>query len=339
MIIDIPIEPLDMRYTKQWGEWFKDYFKKQRSRVYQVVGSPLTDKIEQGAFLDVCGTHYYKASQLMRIAEIIHAGGIRDDDIFFFHDLWFPGIEALAYMRDALGIKFKITGIFHAGTYDPTDWISEKGMGRWGEPLENSWLKFIDKIFVGTEFHRQLFLRNRFQYDIADKVVVTGFPLKNIQRDHTVQKDNIIVFPHRLNEDKNPRYFEYLKDWMNRSDYQFIETHRLHLDKNSYYELLQKAKFVVSFATHENYGISIREAIMCECFPVVPVWACYPEFIPKEFLHNGTPQNCGQTIFNIMACPIKYFDLLKKTEGRIRTIAGDSLPKILVELDAIGNVL
>ena len=46
------------------------------------------------------------------------------------------GLEMLAYVRDGLGLKFKIVGILHAGTYDPHDFLTQKGMASWGRPLE-----------------------------------------------------------------------------------------------------------------------------------------------------------------------------------------------------------
>ena len=89
IIVDIPLEPLEQRYTIEWHKWFTDYMKP----MYMLDGLTLTNKVESGVFLDICGTNYFKASQLQKIVRFIYEKKSASDMrsyVFFFHDLWFP---------------------------------------------------------------------------------------------------------------------------------------------------------------------------------------------------------------------------------------------------------
>jgi glycosyltransferase involved in cell wall biosynthesis len=279
-IIQIPIEPLDERYSIQWYDWFTDaILRDTRLRLTTILGRKLTDKIEEGAFLDVCGTNYYKATQLQGICKIIHDREVVAGDTFLFHDLWFPGLEMLAYMRNALKLDFKIAGCLHAGTYDPTDYTSLVGMSSWGRPLETSWFNFVDHIFVATNYHKELILQNRPVN--PRKIYVTGFPIKPILRKQQ-HKKNIVVFPHRLTSDKHPELFDKLK--LHFADkypnWYFVKTQEIRRTKEEYYDLLNNCKIAVSFATHENWGICMQEAVMLGCTPIVPNRLSYLEMYP-----------------------------------------------------------
>src|SRR6185369_17205567 len=92
----------------------------------------------------------------------------------------------------------------HAGTYDPFDFLTKKGMQVWGKDLENSWLQIVDKIFMATKFHKQLLEETR-TVD-PNKVIVTGHPMYHMHG--VTEKENICVFPHRLDSEKQPELFD-----------------------------------------------------------------------------------------------------------------------------------
>ena len=56
-----------------------------------------------------------------------------------------------------------------------------------------------------------------------------------------------------------------------------------HADEACYAELLRRAGVVISTAIHEFFGVSVVEAIYCECFPVLPRRLAYPELIPTAY--------------------------------------------------------
>lgn len=281
MVINIPIEDLEERYSAQWNQWFPQEFEQHGIPFQTIKGTPLTDKIETGAFLDVVGTNYWKASQLQQICALIYSGWIKNGDILFFHDLWFPGLEMIQYIKQGLGIDLKICGILHAGTYDPWDFLSQRGMAPWAGKLEESWLTFVDKVFVGTEYHKRLILFNRQNPTHPSKIAITGLPIYPEEFAKPAHKENIVVFPHRLDPEKQPQFFDELKRHSPRSDWQFIKTKEVCNTKQEYYDLLNRAKIAVSFAEQETWGIAQLEALFCGCIPVVPDRLSYSEMYPE----------------------------------------------------------
>jgi hypothetical protein len=290
ILINVPIEPLPERYSIQWDTWFKKEFEQSFACVHTIYGDRSTRKIEVGSFLDVFDTNQYKASQLHQIIQLIRKDTSKKY-ILFFHDLWFPGLESLAYIRDGAGVDIKITGCLHAGSYDPFDFLTRKGMHIWAESLENSWFSIVDTIFVATRFHAELLLRERNLN--PDKLVVSGFPLYD-DFTFTQPKENIVVFPHRLDVEKQPHVFDYITKECSRNSWRFIKTKDVCESKDQYYSLLAKSKIAVSFALQETWGIAMQEAVYFLNVPICPASLSYPELYPHEFLYD--PDNLQEAI-------------------------------------------
>lgn len=294
-IFNMPIEKLDMRYTKQWYQYFEDEFIDQNISFTTIYPPSAYKEIQRGEFLDIIGTNCFKARQLRILLEVLE-GHLDEESLandgsewFFFHDLWFPGLEMLFYVRDALDLNIKIGGILHAGTYDPSDFISKKGMGKWGHNLELSWLEGVDAIFVGTEYHKSLLVRNRGPL-AEQKVHVTYFPI--YEPDTLVdfyKKEDICVFPHRIADDKNPDLFHKLARVMAEKypNWKFIATQEQNLDKEGYYDLLARSKIAISFASHENWGIGMQEACLFGNICIVPDGLSYPEIFNPIFRYRS----------------------------------------------------
>jgi glycosyltransferase involved in cell wall biosynthesis len=289
MIWFVPIEPYEERYTEQWYRWFKDAFEKEEKEFFIVNGERLTDKIEEGQVLDVYGTHYYKFSQLMVLMDFIRRGLILDDDIIFFADLWFPGIESLQYIRNMTGKKFKIQGVLHAGTWDSHDFTFLNGMRPWAKDIEQGWLKFFDKVYLGSKFHKDL-IEQRNQ-GITAELVVTGLPFEasEVRSPVMVEESKIVVFPHRLDPEKRPDLFDELaKRFEDMPEWKFLKTKEHTKTKEEYYRLLGISKIAVSFAEQETFGYAMLEAIANYCYPIVPCTLSYSTMdIYDGFRVNG----------------------------------------------------
>jgi glycosyltransferase involved in cell wall biosynthesis len=295
-IIFVPIEPLEERYSMQWWNWFQTEFERLKiPYTFLATGVPLTDKIRQGSFLDVIGTNYYKSTQLQSICRMFENGEVQDNDSFLIADGWFPGIEMLAYIRNALGLKFKIFAIMHAGTYDPYDFITQRGMRNWGGHLERCWFRIYDGIFVATEFHKELILNQRkgfFEYqghnnELTNKIHVTGLPIYPEFIKPTTYKENIIVFPHRLDPEKQPEIFSKLRtEFESNFKWSLVSTKEICKTKQEYYNVLNKSKISISCALQETYGIAMIESVLCGCVPVVPNRLSYKELYANEFRYD-----------------------------------------------------
>lgn len=340
MLVNIPIESLEERYSAQWNRWFPEEFNRHHVLFHTVEGAPLSNKITQGAFLDVISTNHFKASQLQDVTRLLWRREVGDGDTFFFHDLWFPGLEMLAYIRDGLDLDFSICGIMHAGSYDPFDFLTKKGMGRWAEELEKSWLRLVDRVFVATHFHRDLLISQRLSYDTAlhDKIVVTGLPMYPAEFVQPgVEKENIVVFPHRLDREKNPQLFEELAGQYARSGWDFIRSKDVTSNKQEYYDLLNRAKIAVSFADQETWGIAQMEALFCGCIPIVPDRLSYHELYPEPFRYDSTAHafdKIGMLIHSSQAFEA-YRCSMEGVQKRLRDIVEQAIPRMLREMECI----
>ena len=286
-IIWIPLEPLDQRYTKMWACQFPAAFKELNVNFITVEGKALTNKIEIGSVLDAYSTNYWKMRQLANLIEKMRSGEVTSEDTLLFADIWHPGLEALEYISCLGGVRPKITGVLHAGTYDSFDFTYLHGMRPWGRPLEECWFSFVDCMFVGSEYHKKMVLSN-FRIP-EEKVVVTALPFYPPSNDGDLTKDdNLIVFPHRLDSEKRPWEFDIMSRAFPQAN--FYKTKEHNLTKREYFDVLSKASIVVSFAQHENFGYSMFEATASGCVPLMPNGLSYKEYYPQDFLYGSTTE-------------------------------------------------
>ena len=334
MIFNLPIEPLEERYSKQWNEYLPELFDKNDLKHRWVYGQPTSDKIENGEFLDIYNTNIYKSTQLTQLIQAIKNGVVTKDDTIFIHDGWFPGIEALFYIRDCSMIDFKIYAYLHAGTWDPHDFLNQSECGRWANQLENSWMAGYDKIFVATEFHKSLILRNR-TVD-PDKIKVVGMPfIPEVPPGlEWKDKEDLIVFPHRLAPEKQESHFWKLEEYFSAKsgfDYLFLVTKRATSNKKEYYDILCRAKIAVSFANQETFGIAMYEASLAGCFCLVPNRLSYPEL----FINNCRYAN-EYELLEMIEYYTDWEDIMKESAESqkkfISQIQGLSIRKFIQEL-------
>lgn len=293
MIINVPIESLSIRYSQQWNDWFPEAFDIHNVKYRTIYPQPHTTEIKQGEFLDVIGTNVFKMRQLESILLLIDQGEITDNDVFFFHDIWFPGLEALFYVRSGLNLNFKVAGILHAGTYDDWDFVTRAGMRKWGADIEKSWFNEVDALFVATDYHKNIVKEKRGVP--TDKIHVTSFPLKVPTGYDTVPRQNQMVFGHRLTPDKAPDEFDLLvsraKERLAPSWYG-VKTQSVPRTKDEYYRVLAASKIAVSCARHEFWGIAQQEAMLLGAIPLVPDRLSYVELYDPLFryasLHEAT---------------------------------------------------
>lgn len=289
MIVNVPIEPVEGRYSADWIRWFSEELHGSNSDFITIAPEPLyTDnKIRHGAFLDVVGTNYYKSQQIAAICRSIDNGVIPKNNrvVFIFHDGWFP-IEQLAYIRDMLGCQYnwKFIGLFHAGTYDPWDQTAQHNMDYWGEHIERGWFNIYDAVVVASEYHRSLLMKTRqpncLLYVIPWKVEVPEF-----LRDHTVwevDKKDRVVFPHRHNLEKTSGMFQEIDC----SPYLWMDTTIHCKTKQEYYKALADSKICVSFSYQETFGIAMVESVLLGCIPLVPDRLSYREMYPDPFRYK-----------------------------------------------------
>jgi hypothetical protein len=279
----VPIESYERRYSAQWNRWFPAYLESVGIAFdYLTVDLPQDVRVDDSEVLDPFATHVFKFRQLELIVQRLASGRIGAGDTLLFHTLWFPGIEALQYIRQSQGIDVKIVGVLHAGSYDPRDFRSRLGMDPWASHVETGWLTLVDRVFVASQYHRDLLLSARAMD--PKKVHVTGLPL-DIAEVRGVRsatpKEDLVAFPHRDVPEKDPGVADRISPLIFPAV--IARTRLLSADKDGYYDILARCKVCLSNSLQETFGYSMLEAAALRCVPVVPDRLSYREFYPPEF--------------------------------------------------------
>jgi len=297
----ITLEPIEQRYTKQWHKYWKKEFSKNFIVKY-IDGPEMSDTIDKGKFLDINKTNYWKGEQIMKISKLFMEDKIKKDDVFIFMDGWHFGVTALRYMSQLNNIPIKIYAYWHAGTWDDNDFITQAGLREWAKFNEIGWFFACDGHFVATQYHKDMIVDYFWNPEVDDKnykyamkhfnknIHVIGFPMdwkKEINKlinKKKVKKENLIVFPHRLDKEKCPEVFDELALML--PDYKFVKTLEVTKNKKEYYDLLKKAKIIFSASKQETFGIGTVEALCLDCIPVVPNEGVYIELYGSCFRYN-----------------------------------------------------
>tara|TARA_B100001989_G_C24535165_1_gene463886 strand:- start:1401 stop:2177 length:777 start_codon:yes stop_codon:yes gene_type:complete len=196
-------------------------------------------------------------------------------------------------MAELLGVDIRIGGMWHAGSYDPQDFLGRViGEKPWVRNAERSMFECYDDNFFATQFHIELF-QHTFRptgnpaIDTVDpkKFVKAGWPMEYLGPTFTqykgMEKKDIILFPHRIAPEKQPEIFYDLKDSL--PQYEFIVCQEKQLSKNEYHNLLGQAKLVFSANLQETLGISWYEGVLVDTIPMVPDRLSYREMAIHEF--------------------------------------------------------
>ena len=120
----IDLEAVETRYTGQWKTRIPNLLRKAGHNVNIISGpTDIPSATTPGAFLNFGGTNIYKASQVEQMGRLFCSGAVHPGDHFIFTDAWHPGIINLKYMSELLGIPVTTHGLWHAGSYDPQDFL------------------------------------------------------------------------------------------------------------------------------------------------------------------------------------------------------------------------
>ena len=228
-------------------------------------------------------------------------------------------------MSELLGIPVVTHGLWHAGSYDPQDFLGRLvGNKPWVRHAEKSFFSAYNKNYFATNFHIELIIRNLLndgmnenpwiEDDIEDalkgdwsNIVRTGWPMEYMQdallEYKGMEKKNIILFPHRIAPEKQVEIFRDLKEQL--SQYEFVVCQDQQLTKNEYHNLLGEAKLVFSANLQGTLGISWYEGAVVDAIPMVPDRLSYSEMALNEFKY---PSEWTDSYDNYLANRTKVCD-------------------------------
>jgi hypothetical protein len=302
----IDLEAVETRYTGQWKTHVPNLLRKAGHEVHVISGpSDIPSATTPGAFLNFGGTNIYKANQVEQLGRLFCAGSVKAGDHFIFTDAWHPGIINLKYMSELLGVPVITHGLWHAGSYDPQDFLGRLvGNKPWVRNAEKSFFSAFDHNYFATQFHIEMFFVNLlndyptenpwFEDDLADlragnlladKIVRSGWPMEYMENTLTTYKNmpkrDLILFPHRIAPEKQVEIFRDLKEHL--PQYEFVVCQDQQLTKNEYHNLLGEAKLVFSANLQETLGISWYEGALVDAIPMVPDRLSYSEMAFDTF--------------------------------------------------------
>ena len=286
MIYIVDIEAVETRYTAEWKKYLPWQLQKfTQSQVTTISGGDTPQATTPGAFLNFGGTNVYKSNQLEQIATLFCEGKINDGDYFLYTDAWNPTVIQLRYMAELLGVNISIGGMWHAGSYDPSDFLGRLiGDKPWVRHAEHSMFECYDHNFYATDFHIKLWNKT-FNNVQSGKVVRTGWPMEYFDQELEAykggKKSNTILFPHRIAPEKQPEIFYDLKEAL--PQYNFIVCQEKQLQKYEYHNLLAESKLVFSANLQETLGISGYEALILDTMVLVPDRLSYKEMFLDTF--------------------------------------------------------
>ena len=284
----VDLEAVETRYTAQWKEFLPRQMITNGLDVQVISGGDVPQATTPGAFLNFAGTNSYKSQQLLKISELFANGTVKAGDYFLYTDAWNPTVIQVKYMSELLGIPVKIGGMWHAGSYDPQDFLGRLiGDAPWVRNAESSMFYCYDHNFFATKFHLDMFCSNLFDEPSSEefmewhkgKIQIVGWPMEYLKDillpyAHKEKKDKII-FPHRLAPEKQLEIFRDLSSSMPEYDWFVAQDHQL--SKDEYHQHLAESKIVFSANLQETLGISVFEGAIVGTFPLVPDRLSYTE--------------------------------------------------------------
>jgi glycosyltransferase involved in cell wall biosynthesis len=333
----VDIEAVDTRYTKQWKEYLPRQLKRSTNENVNVIsGGDTPQATTPGAFLNFGGTNVYKSKQLEQIGEMFCNGKVSNGDYFLYTDAWNPTVVQLKYMAELLGVDITVGGLWHAGSYDPQDFLGRLiGNKPWVRHAEMSMFECYDDNFFATDFHIDMFT-DVFDEDYAldyDKISRVGWPmeyLKNSLNSYKgMEKRNLILFPHRVAPEKQVDIFNDLAQQL--PEYEFVVCQDRELTKNEYHNLLGEAKMVFSANLQETLGISWYEGALVDAIPMMPDRLSYsemalPEFkYPSKWTEDYTTyrKHRGEVVDKIRNYMENYSDYLVSLEKQRKSLNKD----------------
>ena len=320
----VDLEAVETRYTAQWKHHVPKLLEEQGHNVEVISGpSDIPSATTPGAFLNFGGTNIYKANQVEQLGRLFCAGSVKAGDHFIFTDAWHPGIINLKYMSELLGIPVTTHGLWHAGSYDPQDFLGRLvGNKPWVRHAEKSFFYAFDHNYFATDFHIKMFNKNLFDADMSavystktsNKIVRTGWPMEYMSETLApykgMPKDDLILFPHRLAPEKQLPIFRDLAQSLPR--YQFVACQEHNLTKDEYHRMLGQAKIVFSANLQETLGISCYEGAVVDVIPMVPDRLSYTEMYHAVFKYPSewTEDFASYTIHKQAVCDqiVRYME-------------------------------
>lgn len=266
--------PCRNRYTEDWiGIWTREL--KNLGLQFRMLGDTRPVIITK-YFTDPNKALEYECNQI-RTLSWYHPREI------FCLDIDFPGLLSAAIpVLKLMNPKLKCFGYLHAGSWCNGDIFNETP-GK--KLLERAMFDIFDRIFVASYYHKGKI--ERYFGEKFDNLEVVGFPFykKDVFRyvkPLSFEEKNGILINGRL-EQSNIDLVDRIREEFENEEINVVSAE----NRREYYNLLNKAKIVISLKTEETFGIGQLEAYVLGSIPLCPNKYAYPEVIgDARLLHS-----------------------------------------------------
>lgn len=297
-IFIMALEPLETRYTGQWFNGIPTLLKDEADKrglqrtVYNVAGEQTSSAPTEGAFLDFYATNIWKNTQINKLVEYFQQGIVKAGDHVLFTDAWHTGITQVRYMSELMQVPVTIHSMWHAGSYDPQDFLGRLIQDkRWTHNTERGLFFASHFNYFATEFHANLFIDTLLDrtegQPTPPSIVISGQPhnalIESLKNFEGLEKRDLVLFPHRIAPEKQVEIFRDLAKEC--PDIEFVVCQDQKLTKDEYHTLLGQAKVVFSANLQETLGISAMEGVLCGAAPLLPNRLSYTEMYDPNFLY------------------------------------------------------
>lgn len=292
-IFIMALEPLDTRYTGQWFDHIPKLLRETAEAegktvsVYNLAGEQTSTTVTAGAFLNFTATNIWKNTQLNTLAGYFADGTVQPGDKVLFTDAWHTGVIQTKYMSELTDIPVEIHSMWHAGSYDPQDFLGRKVKDKgWSSNAERAMYLASDFNYFATKYHQQLLRRGLFGDNwVKARDVISGQPhgelVAKLEPFRNLVKRDLVLFPHRIAPEKQIDIFRDLAKHL--PDVEFVVCQEQKLTKDEYHRLLGEAKVVFSANLQETLGISAMEGILVDTIPMLPDRLSYSEMYEADF--------------------------------------------------------
>lgn len=337
----IDLESVPTRYTCEWKTHIPKllhgflHSSGEYSSSVEVIEGPsdIPSATTPGAFLNFGGTNVYKSAQIEKLSRHFIAGDVKAGDHILFTDAWNPGVIQVKYMAELLNIKVFLHGLWHAGSYDPQDFLGRLiGNKPWVRHAEQSMWHCYDHNYFATYFHEKMFCETLLGFTPAEQTYdaknnLTGWPMEYMEQTFEpyryTKKRDLILFPHRIAPEKQVNIFRDLAQTM--PEYEWVICQEQNLTKPEYHKLLAESKIVFSANLQETLGISMMEGMLVGAWPMVPDRLSYTEMYPTIYKYDPTWTDSWESYKLNKESIISYIRHVMKNHSSVSVMA-DSKP-------------
>lgn len=346
-----PLESVPSRFSIQLcNYWMPDAFSqacsKYNSQWHPIIPDYQPGEIKHGVVLDAVGRGRFSLLQVEQALSLLDQGIIKTGDALFFQDFWTPGIEAIYYAADLLGMKLNYYAFLCAQTVDRYDFTYP--MRSWMRKVERGYAIEMDGIFLGSSIHKlQL---NRAGFHSPMYIIGQAIDCKEVlSRIPQVQKRNQVAYCSRFDWEKQPLFMlkvasRFLKlhpewEWVCTTSrcepvsndpavilaMQALASQQPRfkilsgLSKDEYYEQLALSKIHFNSSLQDYVSYTLLESCLAGCDICYPNFRSFPECVPANRLYHAfTIHDALRVLQECIDKPQQHLDIpLRCDQGRL----------------------